>query len=601
MKNTINPFYSKDQTFALHLYLLYLFKNSSPRLRITTIKPKINNINLSAYLVESPYSVSQLGLGSSTQTLQQNRRPLLQLCSTAMLESNSIQFTDSVQDLVVLWQRWLPLKFNSFTIIIKNIRHFNNKAAISYLKIPASLRSQHPFVLSSLALIPHRNKNKIIFSKPHNVSTTFVKSKILTNEQFNQWLIGFSDGESNLHIQKFESRSKRGGFNFGFRYRIKLHLDDLGVLKYIKNKLNCGNIEVSSINNCALFYISKSQNLIEKLFPIFDAFTLNTTKFLDYLVFKEIFTLTKQKKHLTLEDLNYIDQKIVECNRSRTNFLMPDSHTIIITPYWFLGLLEGEGSFSLQGQPMFRLVLREEQRPVLEHLKIFIDQLGKNLEYPDLKISRCNLYYRKARKNSKPQYEIQISDLYYLRNYFIPMLDGLTWLSKKELDYKDWKLGINVISKGLHLIKPGKDYLDYLMSNMNAGRLTTNREKKIAIKDLNFNVESYTPLYEPGTDGEIIKISNKQNITRVKYYILKPVLDLQLKGVQTRENKPKNNPVVALTVARPYGTTPLYFSSREEVLEFFGVTNRKLRWAFLNNKPLLNSNLNISYLITRIF
>jgi hypothetical protein len=65
---------------------------------------------------------------------------------------------------------------------------------------------------------------------------------------------------------------------------------------------------------------------------------------------------------------------------------MPDSHTIIITPYWFLGLLEGKGSFSLQGQPMFRLVLREEQRPVLESLKIFIDQLGQKLEYSDLKI-----------------------------------------------------------------------------------------------------------------------------------------------------------------------------------------------------------------------
>lgn len=77
---------------------------------------------------------------------------------------------------------------------------------------------------------------------------------------------------------------------------------------------------------------------------------------------------------------------------------MPDSHTIIITPYWFLELLEAESSFSLQTQPMFRLVLREEQRPVLESLKIFIDELGKNLEYPDLKISRYNIYYRKAKK-----------------------------------------------------------------------------------------------------------------------------------------------------------------------------------------------------------
>lgn len=86
-------------------------------------------------------------------------------------------------------------------------------------------------------------------------------------------------------------------------------------------------------NNSALFYIRRSQNLIENLFPIFNAFTLNTTKFLDYLVFKEVFTLTKQKKkHLTLEGLNYIEQIKVGCNNSRTKFLMPDSHTIIITP-----------------------------------------------------------------------------------------------------------------------------------------------------------------------------------------------------------------------------------------------------------------------------
>lgn len=68
---------------------------------------------------------------------------------------------------------------------------------------------------------------------------------------------------------------------------------------------------------------------------------------------------------------------------------MPASHTVIITPYLFLGLLEGEGSFSLQGQPMFRLVLREEQLPVLESLKNFIDQLGQSPDYPELNISRC--------------------------------------------------------------------------------------------------------------------------------------------------------------------------------------------------------------------
>lgn len=74
-------------------------------------------------------------------------------------------------------------------------------------------------------------------------------------------------------------------------------MDDLKVIKHIRDKMNCGNIEISSINNSALFYIRRSKDLDERLFPIFDAFTLNTTKFLDYLVFKEVFTLYKQKKN----------------------------------------------------------------------------------------------------------------------------------------------------------------------------------------------------------------------------------------------------------------------------------------------------------------
>ena len=234
MINKINPFFQKikhllfNHTYFFYLKILVLLLAYT----VTTIKPKIN-INLLPYLVGSHYYATQLGLGLSIQTLQQYRRPL---------RGNSTQFTGSVQGLVVFWQRCLPLKFNSFAVINKNIRHFNNKAAISYFKIPATLRSQHPFVLPSLAIIPHRSKNKVIFSELHTVSTTFVKSKTLTNEQFHQWLVGFSDGESNFHIQKIESKSKRGGFNFGFRYKIKLHLDDLEVLKYIKNKINCGII-----------------------------------------------------------------------------------------------------------------------------------------------------------------------------------------------------------------------------------------------------------------------------------------------------------------------------------------------------------------------
>lgn len=145
MKYKINPFFQKiKHSLFNHTYFFYL----KILIQLTTIKPKIN---LLLFLVSSHYSASllrTLTLGFSIQTLQQFQRL-----------NNSIQFTGPVQGLVVLWQCWLLLNFNSFAVINKNIRHFNNKAAISYFKKSTSLRNlrcQHPFLLHSLAIIPHK-------------------------------------------------------------------------------------------------------------------------------------------------------------------------------------------------------------------------------------------------------------------------------------------------------------------------------------------------------------------------------------------------------------------------------------------------------------
>ena len=36
----------------------------------------------------------------------------------------------------------------------------------------------------------------------------------------------------------------------------------------------------------------------------------------------------------------------------------------------------------------------------------------------------------------------------YINNVLIPFLDKLEWLSKKNLDYKDWKLVLTLKKKG---------------------------------------------------------------------------------------------------------------------------------------------------------
>lgn len=124
------------------------------------------------------------------------------------------------------------------------------------------------------------------------------------------------------------------------------------------------------------------------------------------------------------------------------------------------------------------------------------------------------------------------------------------------------------------------------MSNMNSGRLTSNRDKaaRITIKDPYFNILSYAPLYELGSNGEIIKISNKQTVTKVKHYILKPVL------VNSH-----NSAQVGFT------PSPIYLSCREDVIVFFGISLIAFNKAILTNQPLLHTKTNISYFIIRIF
>lgn len=52
-------------------------------------------------------------------------------------------------------------------------------------------------------------------------------------------------------------------------------------------------------------------------------------------------SLSKSEKLKLITDLKG------QMNSKRVAFVMPSTHTIRITPYWFLGFLEGEGCFSL--------------------------------------------------------------------------------------------------------------------------------------------------------------------------------------------------------------------------------------------------------------
>ena len=251
--------------------------------------------------------------------------------------------------------------------------------------------------------------------------------------------MGFSDAESSFIIHKV--LDKNGNISkFSFMFTIELHIDDLHTLEFIKNKLELGNIRIYK-DKC-IFTISDKQG-VYKLISIFDKFNLNTTKYLDYLKWLEAINLWRQAKLSPNTQLGKSVKlatrtKILELkagmNKNKTSFFPIANHEIIITPYWFLGFLEGDGSFginTLHFSTIFSLEQRYTEKPVLiaiaEYLKGLIPTHLSELKDRQTLVTIFDTPARSERR--KPTTTLAFTHLQFLFEVIVPFFDNLTFFS----------------------------------------------------------------------------------------------------------------------------------------------------------------------------
>lgn len=350
-------------------------------------------------------------------------------------------------------------------------------------------------------------------------------------DNFYQWFVGFSDGESNFSIVPIYGENGNKISKFNFRFTVGLHRDDKNVLVFMHNLLAVGNINESGEEY--KFVVSDKEG-IKKLISIFDKFNLNTTKYLDYLDFKEAFNLYHNRNGVLTEELK---DKLIKLksgmNSNRISFNMPFNH-IKITTYWLLGLVEGEGSFHIWRSdlvPVFAIGLTERQLPVIEKIKEFFIQ---NLGFDDNSIWKLNntsamgINIQKARNNSKSSVLFIIKDIRILQNYLIPFFDKVNFLSKKAQDFKDFKIMSRVVYYGAHKKEPIKSLVLKLSRSMNNYRLSNYSGKipaEFLTKDERDILENTPPLIEHLWDGRLRDIGSKRIIYQHEscvYKIIKP-------------------------------------------------------------------------------
>ncbi len=129
---------------------------------------------------------------------------------------------------------------------------------------------------------------------------------------------------------------------------ISLHIDDLEVLHVINSKLGFGRVvEENKRNSCS--FIVEDYLSINKLCDIFNNYPLHTSKKLDFKNFHEVLLIKEVNKALSDTDI----AKVV-CIKNSMNFkreIFTYGYTksqIIINPNWFIGFIEGEGTFGIK-------------------------------------------------------------------------------------------------------------------------------------------------------------------------------------------------------------------------------------------------------------
>ena len=136
--------------------------------------------------------------------------------------------------------------------------------------------------------------------------SAFYNGAVKNSTEFNEWLVGVTDGDGTFHFRK----TKKGVWSFTFKIGQSNY--NLRLLYYIKSKLAVGSVSVpDSKDNTAEFRIRNYQHIIQHILPIFDNYPLLTSKHFHYNLFKDAIlimanpSLSKEQKDNLITNIKF--------------------------------------------------------------------------------------------------------------------------------------------------------------------------------------------------------------------------------------------------------------------------------------------------------
>lgn len=171
---------------------------------------------------------------------------------------------------------------------------------------------------------------------------------------FNQWLVGFTDGDGTFTIDRLENGKK-----WILVFKISQKSNNGQLLYYIKSMQGVGQVIESKDGNQS-YRIRNKEYIKRIIFPIFDSFPLRTVKYFDYMQVKQAYDIqtplesspkTKEEINIQMEEIYKLIKngpeidykspvwKAIDCKN------ITSKHISIISKPWLIGFWEAEGSF----------------------------------------------------------------------------------------------------------------------------------------------------------------------------------------------------------------------------------------------------------------
>ena len=352
----------------------------------------------------------------------------------------------------------VPTKFINFCKV-KKIQYLSKKIDIILNSKSISTDTKKIFKKDKLLIqfVPFGKK----------IKTFYLESEFL------EWLSGFTDAEGNFNISLRNFINDKYN-NVTLTFQIGLHIDDLNLLQFIKEKLNCGHISISG-SRCN-YFVNDQASLINVILPIFKFVKLNSSKYYQYLTFEKAINLIKNKKHLSskgkLEMIKYFHEikisSLAPASNEKTNFPL--------TVYWLGGFIDGDGSFSIgNNAPRLKFENHIKELELFKRIKEFLNLSSANLNI---------IPPRKNRINSSTMVVFEINKIHVLKNIIVPLFSKFNILQSKKLkDFNDWSILVNIYYFGYHLLPEGIYIINEIKNRWNNFRLSTfeklNKNEKI--------------------------------------------------------------------------------------------------------------------------